>query len=366
MVLAENIGGSEDEFARMMTSRARSLGMMNTHFNNPNGLPDDGQLTTARDMAILAQALIQRFPKYYRYFATSNFTYKGINHPNHNHLMERYQGMDGIKTGFIRASGFNLTASAVRDKHRLIAVVFGGTSARSRDDYMAGLLDDGFRRIAGQPGPAEMSAAFGAVTPPPEKPSEGTGEIAGVPLAEAGDAVESGEGSPAPAQAIVAQPVEAPAAPAPQVTAQAQPTKELPALSVPAEMLDVSPAKPSARPVVTAQGDADADAVDNDEAAATPHVLRVPKHRVSYAPSDSATTKWGVRIGTYSSRTASDKVLQKAVATLPVDMRDDATPVSIALKIHKKRAFAAELTGLNELQAKRACSVLTHCTPIKS
>lgn len=144
VVLAEWLGGSEEGFAEMMTRQAHALGMTKTHFNNPSGLPDDGQVTTAHDMAVLGHALIYHFPQFYRYFSTDSFTYAGAYHHNHNHLMDRYDGMDGIKTGYIRASGFNLVASAKRGSVRLIGVVFGGHSTLERDNRMAQLLDQAF------------------------------------------------------------------------------------------------------------------------------------------------------------------------------------------------------------------------------
>ena len=167
VVLAEGLGGSEDRFGQLMTRKAHQLGMVNTNFRNSNGLPDPAQISTARDMAILCRALIRKFPQYYHYFAVREFTYNGIEHANHNHLMSRYEGMDGLKTGLTNASGFNLAASAVRNGRRLIGVVFGGTSAVQRDDYMADLLDEGFRRTNG--------VAMTTAVPPPvpgRKPSE--------------------------------------------------------------------------------------------------------------------------------------------------------------------------------------------------
>ena len=144
VVLGEWLGGSEEDFGAMMTKQAHALGMSNSQFKNPSGLPDPDQVTTARDMATLGLALMHHFPQYYPYFSTDHFVYMGINHHNHNHLMERYDGMDGIKTGYIRASGFNLVASAKHGSTRLIGVVFGGHSAFSRDNRMAELLDEAF------------------------------------------------------------------------------------------------------------------------------------------------------------------------------------------------------------------------------
>lgn len=151
VVLAEALGGSEANFARMMTDRARQLGMTRTTFRNASGLPNAGQLSTARDFARLAQSLIYDHAKYYPYFSAASFTYKGAVHRNHNRLMSRYDGMDGLKTGYIRASGFNLAASAERNGRRLIGIVFGGQTGTWRDNHMADLLDDAFTGKRGAP-----------------------------------------------------------------------------------------------------------------------------------------------------------------------------------------------------------------------
>lgn len=144
VVMAEGIAGSESAFAQRMTQKAHALGMASTTYRNASGLPNADQTTTARDIAKLSQALLKRFPQYYRYFSTDDFTYKGVVYHNHNRLMQGFDGMDGIKTGYIHASGFNLAASAVRDNRRLIGVVMGGQSARARDAHMAELLEDAF------------------------------------------------------------------------------------------------------------------------------------------------------------------------------------------------------------------------------
>ena len=145
--IAETLGGTERSFAKMMTRRARALGMSNTTFRNASGLPHRRQLTTARDLATLARALRNDFPEYYHFFSTARFSYKGLSHRNHNKLLARYDAVDGIKTGYIHASGFNLAASVKRDGHKLIGVVMGGKSPRSRDRHMIGLLERAFTRI---------------------------------------------------------------------------------------------------------------------------------------------------------------------------------------------------------------------------
>lgn len=147
-VVAEAMSKSERNFALKMTATARRIGMSRTTFRNASGLPHRSQLSTARDMATLARALINHFPQYYHFFSTPKFTYAGLTHRNHNKLLKTYKGADGIKTGYIRASGFNLVASVERDGRRLIGVVFGGKSSGSRNRHMAALLNKGYKAIA--------------------------------------------------------------------------------------------------------------------------------------------------------------------------------------------------------------------------
>jgi D-alanyl-D-alanine carboxypeptidase len=140
VVIAEAIGGDENTFAEMMTRKARALGMTKTVYRNASGLPDDEQVTTARDQAILGRAIQERFPRHYTYFATPSFSYNGSTIRNHNHLLGRVEGVDGIKTGYTNASGFNLVTSMRRDGKHLVAVVLGGRSAGARDAKMRELI----------------------------------------------------------------------------------------------------------------------------------------------------------------------------------------------------------------------------------
>ena len=144
VALAEKIGGNENRFAAMMTLKAQELGMNNSHFVNANGLPDSRQLTTARDIAILSRAVMRDYPQYYALFGRKEFVWHGRVINNHNGLLGKMPGVDGIKTGFTNASGYNLAASAVRDNRRLIAVVMGGNSVAARDSHVADLLETGF------------------------------------------------------------------------------------------------------------------------------------------------------------------------------------------------------------------------------
>ena len=180
VVVAEAIAGNEDDFAALMTSKARALGMNRTTYRNASGLPNDEQVTTARDQALLGRAIQERFPRYYRYFSTPSFTYRGESMRNHNRLLGRVEGVDGIKTGYTRASGFNLVTSVNRDNRHIVAVVLGGSSAGSRDARMRDLIasyvaDASNRRTATQVAeaaapaeprvparPAQVAAAGGA------------------------------------------------------------------------------------------------------------------------------------------------------------------------------------------------------------
>jgi D-alanyl-D-alanine carboxypeptidase len=161
VTIAENLSGTEENFARAMTQKAQALGMSGTTFRNASGLPNDEQATTARDMAILAQHLIRDFPEYYTCFQTKYFSYHGRRYRNHNHLLFGYWGTDGIKTGFTREAGFNLTASVRRNNKHLVAVVLGGQTSGQRDAAMRGLLDQSFpKAIAANPSASPLVASF--------------------------------------------------------------------------------------------------------------------------------------------------------------------------------------------------------------
>ncbi len=151
-VVAEALGGTEGAFAIKMTAKARELGMPDTNFHNASGLPNPLQITTAKDMATLGRRLAYDFPQYYHYFALSGFTWKGTWYSSHNNLIGRYDGADGMKTGYTNASGFNLVSSVVRQNNHLIAVVLGGRTAIRRDLEMIRLLDQSFTQIAASPG----------------------------------------------------------------------------------------------------------------------------------------------------------------------------------------------------------------------
>ncbi len=177
--LGELLGGDEGRFARIMTLRARALGMSQTVFRNASGLPDWDQVTTARDMAVLARRLLFDFPQEYKYFATTTFRFRGQVLRNHNNLLDAYPGTDGVKTGYIDASGYNVVTSAVRGNVRLIGVVLGAARGGERDLHMMALLDQGFEkldvpvvpRVAAVRMPTLIAAAHAATSLPAHSPT---------------------------------------------------------------------------------------------------------------------------------------------------------------------------------------------------
>lgn len=168
VLLAERIAGSEPVFAQAMTARARMIGMTRSQFQNATGLPDDAQITTARDMAVLARALIRDFPQYYGYFSTAGFAWRGRTLGTYNPLIGGYAGADGLKTGFTCASGYNIVGSAMRDNRRLIGVVLGGRSGGERNGLIFKLLDQGFANAAA-PGAAVLQTLADEATQPPPR-----------------------------------------------------------------------------------------------------------------------------------------------------------------------------------------------------
>jgi D-alanyl-D-alanine carboxypeptidase len=217
VTIAENLAGTEANFARVMTRKAQEIGMMSTLFRNASGLPNDQQVTTARDMAILAQHLIRDFPEYYGCFQTKYFTYRGHRYRNHNRLLFGYKGTDGIKTGYTRAAGFNLTASVKRDDKHLVAVVLGGRTGSQRDAAMRSLLDRSFpKAVAGKPRPvdtAPLVASLEAAPPPPRVAKKRVFALAAAGPAE--PVSFSTEAAPAPARLAAPQAAEVSADPTP-------------------------------------------------------------------------------------------------------------------------------------------------------
>ncbi len=220
VAIAEKIGGDESSFAEMMTRKAHALGMSRTRYVNASGLPNDEQITTARDLTVLARATEERFPRYFKYFSTPEFEYDGEIIGNHDHLLGRVDGVDGIKTGYTRASGFNLMTSLHRDGRSLVAVVLGGRTAAARDAFMESLIRDHLAEASDHGHTAPMIAEAAAPPAPPVKLASlaiPAGAIPAPPARSAaapidqGDADSGEETTPAPA-VTAAKPIAAPLA----------------------------------------------------------------------------------------------------------------------------------------------------------
>jgi D-alanyl-D-alanine carboxypeptidase len=227
VVIAEAIGGDEAEFARMMTRKARALGMSKTTYRNASGLPNDEQLTTARDQATLGRAIQDRFPRYYRYFATTVFNYRGQSIRNHNRLLGNVEGIDGIKTGYTRASGFNLVSSMRRGNRYLVGVVLGGRSGGSRDATMRNLLAENLdkgatkRTVAAiterNPVDGNIEVADAAPASRPAEPVQSSGAVASAePALAAAPATRSARPSLMAAAAAAVPPMPIRAEPKPE------------------------------------------------------------------------------------------------------------------------------------------------------
>lgn len=218
--LAEKLGGTESQFAEMMTQRARALGMTRTVFRNASGLPDKRQVTTARDMSTLGVALLRDFPEEYKLFNTKSFVFRGKTIRGHNNLMYRYRGMDGIKTGYTNASGFNLVSAVSKGDRRVIGVVMGGRTAKSRDKIMENLIDGyigqasgGSRLVASSGSASAVLARLGDSVPVPTPRQDSIAAVIGMaetttPVSSARyeSAYAEGSASPTATEAVMSPP----------------------------------------------------------------------------------------------------------------------------------------------------------------
>jgi D-alanyl-D-alanine carboxypeptidase len=281
VVVAEALsGGTQSDFAEMMTKKARALGMSNTTYRNANGLPNDEQVTTARDQALLGIAIQQRFPKYYRYFSIASFVYRGSNMRNHNHLLGKVEGVDGIKTGYTNASGFNLVTSVKRGYRHIVAVVLGGRSAGSRDARMRELIEENIVDASAKP---TMNLAGEQPSLPPSPQPVAKQEIKPEPKAAAKPEVAGNEAETAPDPATTKSVRTAFAATTP-------PEADMPtlaAMSAPLKAPDtvVAPVTPRSAPV----GKLQTASIKPDD---------VPVSSVPAKPS-TARGGWAIQIGAY-------------------------------------------------------------------
>lgn len=386
VALAEALGGSEQRFAKMMTARAQSIGMTKSRFYNASGLPDSRQFSSARDMAILARYIISTYPRQYRYFSAKSFTYGGRTHRNHNRLMETYSGMDGMKTGYVNASGFNLVASAKRGNQRLIGVVFGGQSTVSRNNHMAEILDNGFRqmndmRIAQARAP-KTDRAQTAYTP--EVAAATTALAARGTPARAATTDDLAQTAPAAGMGAMAE-----TAGAQDHPLQADPIQSV-ALRVPPSAIPAPP--PSKPPVVsalTARTIAPPSRAVPDRfltgmlavnahrsalnGAVAPRPVPVSPQRVSLTPTAPTAPPalatpgqrdWSIQIGAYQSRLATDQALYQALRKLPGTLSQAQALIVPMRTADATWVFRARLGGFTSAQAVEACRYFSPCMTV--
>jgi D-alanyl-D-alanine carboxypeptidase len=323
VVVAEALGGTESQFAAMMTKKARQLGMTSTTYRNASGLPDKGQLTNARDMAILSRALITRFPDFYPYFATESFTHGGRVYTTHNHVVENYPGADGLKTGYIRASGYNVATSAIRNGRRIIAVVMGGRSAYARDTQMMAMLDQGFALAGTQPKTQVASAKL------PQAPT------------------------------ITAQPAKT-------ATSVGAPTMLMPAAKPQAETLQAAAAiqQAGAAPeAVTVQVAVPADeavavkAADTLEESAAAQVASIEPTAAPATKSSGAKGRWGIQVGAFNAYEPALSAAKRASKRVAKWVKNAQVVVDETAK-GKTTLYRARLVGLTKQNAQKACRQL--------
>ncbi len=391
VTLGEAVGGSESRFARMMTAKAQQLGMKNTHFVNASGLHDPDQYSSARDMAILAQAIMRDFPRQYHYFSTPSFTYAGVTSLNHNKLLKTYQGCDGMKTGYVYASGYNLTASAVQGGHRLIGVIFGGRTAAVRNKTMEDLLDAGFARIAdprvaaliqhrtdmakgvapkAQAGAAQKIVSFSQTQLATR--TQGSLDAAGANSNSYDDVEEGDAGMTA----------DMPAAAAMTAAAQRQTAAVAPQpAAAPAPVAVNRGAIAAARPVAIARP-----AITAPRAPVAPaRVAIAPVARVTPAPvlmtaptngqpvrmamatspeliapaiPGSVSGSWAVQVGAFATHQAGVTALKQAALKLPKATMERSKYVIVPLMTNRGMIYRARLGGLDRGAAASACKVL--------
>lgn len=353
VVLAEAMGGTEGRFATMMTAKARQLGMRNTNFINASGLHNPNQYSTARDMALLGQALIRDYPREYKYFSTNRFTYAGAVHGNHNRLMNTYDGMDGIKTGYVYASGYNLTASAVRNGQRLIGVVFGGQTTVSRNQQMAKLLDAGFANLR-DPRVANMISRNRAQMAAGLAPTENVGTTATSSAAAQARVVSSVTQNRVAANNNTATPNASSVIRAAEQKIAQQQTQRKPTPKpgdVPAF---------NAIGLVTEQGDSGEGfdtAAKPVVAAAKPAAKAAPQQMAS-AATLPAGNLWTVQVGAYASHDASLAALKQVKQKLPANLTTHTQYLIAPLMTNRGMIYRARLSGLDRDGAATACRIL--------
>src|SRR5580693_7566881 len=369
VVIAESLGGSESEFAKLMTQKAHALGMSRTTYVNASGLPDDDQITTARDQALLGRAIQDRFPTYYKYFSLPAFVYHGVAIRNHDHLLGQVQGVDGIKTGFTRASGFNLVTSVHRDGRYVVAVVLGGRSSFQRDAHMRELIGAHIKEASLQ----RTAPAIAEHTAPRDEPQQAAVTKASTvsradptPTATVSTRVATGSNDPiqpllvktvsyriAPVQAAGLAPMPAlVTAPAPQpeaprvVVASAD---TVPPVTIPAVKSD--PIKADiAKPEVATAAPAGAEPVGAEPAKAEPAKSEPPAQFRTRGG-------WLIQIGAYPGEDEAKQHLSAARSKVR-DKLSAADPFTERVLKGDKALYRARFAGFDKATADATCKQL--------
>lgn len=317
-VVGEALGGSEARFARLMTQKAKTLGMTKTVFKNASGLPNRQQVTTARDMAKLAHALYRDFPQYYHFFGERSFKYGKRRYRNTNRLLGRFRGLDGIKTGYIRDAGYNLAASGIRDGRRLFAVVMGGESSKDRNSRISALMNISFVRLA------RMSPI-----PRPARPHLGIIDPSATHYAQNRS---------------------------PQKPAKKEPNKEslhaAPHLPRPLPQPERSPFLPSA--TYHAQSKSAVIAVSKTKIPLKPPTSLYGTHLLSSISQE----KWAVQVGAFSRAEIARRMAQSAQKLLSALKFNAKINVQQPLLSTKQKFYRAQLQGLSRFDARKACKAL--------
>ncbi len=322
VAIAENLAGSEENFAHVMTETARRIGMTETTFCNASGLPNEAQITTARDMAILAAHLIHDYPEYYGVFATRYFSFAGHKYSNHNKLLFGYKGTDGIKTGYTQSSGFNLAASARRGSKHLLAVVLGGKTGSQRDAATRALLDKHFPAASDTaPTKAQLEASLVGAPPPPlpaiEKP-----DLAGA----------ASSPSPAPPEAPLAEASPPAATKKPEVT-----------------MAAMAPA--FASPPAQAEGDAESPVIQ-----ASAPATSGPAENIDVKPARYAGA-YHVQVGAFTSEAEAENRLGM-VQQRALDLLEGHLPFTTSFMKGDQEWYRARFAGFSQGDAQAACAAL--------
>lgn len=374
VTIAENLAGDEGDFARLMTQKARALGMSRTTYVNASGLPNDDQVTTARDQALLGRAIQERFPRYYKYFSTPEFVYHGREMRNHNHLLGEVSGVDGIKTGYTRASGFNLVTSVHRDGRRIVAVVLGGRSAAERDARMRELIsahigEASLRHIA-PPGSARAEPPSEPQAAPLAKTQMLPGQHANSALTTASTAGASA-GSSDPIQPIMVRTITYRTAPAqatafvpmPALAQVVAPSSSRPSAPVAAPSQPATPVAVQATPAAPSEREPSNIVVASTEPARIATTSKAEPARRIVATSEPpprrahAHGEWLVQVGAFEDEGEAKQHLSAAQLKVPA-MLASADPFTERVQKGDKAYYRARFAGFDKAAAEATCKLL--------